>query len=115
MFETPWLKIHGRTHLDRDLIFSLSLNPDVTVFVFLRALCAHYKAKPERPTKATILHECLGYGSACLSQFQNLVQLDLKVYAWTWHMLQALLQNAPNLEVLFVTHKGLEAVIEKGI
>ncbi|XP_023919334.2 F-box/FBD/LRR-repeat protein At3g52680 [Quercus suber] len=50
--------------------------------------------------------KCLGYGSACLSQFQNLVQLDLKVYAWTWHMLQALLQNAPNLEVLFVTHKS---------
>ncbi|XP_065617687.1 F-box/LRR-repeat protein At3g26922 isoform X2 [Quercus suber] len=47
----------------------------------------------------------LSFSSSSL-KFQNLVQLDFKVNAWTWHMLQALLQNAPNLEVLYVTHKS---------
>ncbi|XP_030928755.1 F-box protein At4g22280-like [Quercus lobata] len=71
------------------------------VFNFLAAL---YNVKLLSFSSSSL--KCLSYGSACLSQFQNLVQLDFKVNAWTWHMLQALLQNAPNLEVLFVTHKS---------
>ncbi|KAF3960097.1 hypothetical protein CMV_015161 [Castanea mollissima] len=71
------------------------------VFNFLAAL---YNVKLLSFSSSNL--KCLSYGSACLSQFQNMVQLDFKVYAWTWHMLQALLQNAPNLEVLFVTHKS---------
>ncbi|KAL4619606.1 hypothetical protein ACB092_06G091800 [Castanea dentata] len=65
-----------------------------------------YELEINAPALGTLSLMCLSYGSACLSHFQNLVQLDFKVYAWTWHMLQALLQNAPNLEVLFVTHKS---------
>ncbi|KAF3951491.1 hypothetical protein CMV_022858 [Castanea mollissima] len=71
------------------------------VFNFLAAL---YNVKLLSFSSSSL--KCLSYGSACLSQFQNLVQLDFKVNAWTWHMLQTLLQNAPNLEVLFVTHKS---------
>ncbi|KAF3951492.1 hypothetical protein CMV_022859 [Castanea mollissima] len=71
------------------------------VFNFLAAL---YNVKLLSFSTSNL--KCLSYGSACFSQFQNLVQLDFKVYAWTWHMLQALLQNAPNLEVLLVTHKS---------
>ncbi|XP_075671346.1 F-box/FBD/LRR-repeat protein At3g52680-like [Castanea sativa] len=71
------------------------------VFNFLAAL---YNVKLLSFSSSSL--KCLSYGSACLSHFQNLVQLDFKVNAWTWHMLQTLLQNAPNLEVLFVTHKS---------
>ena len=47
--------------------------------------------------------QCLSNGSTYPSQFQNLVRLEFKVNAWNWHVLHALLQNSPNLEVLDVT------------
>ena len=42
-----------------DMSFNFYFWKGFIQFVFLRALWAHYKAKPERATKATILHEVI--------------------------------------------------------
>ena len=50
--------------------------------------------------------QCFGYGSTYPSCFQYLVELNIHVYQHSsWHVLQDLLQNAPNLEFLFVTNE----------
>ena len=46
--------------------------------------------------------QCFGFGSIFPSKFLNLVQLDFKLNPSNWHVLQALLLVAPNLEVLVV-------------
>ncbi|XP_065617684.1 F-box protein At4g09920 [Quercus suber] len=46
--------------------------------------------------------ECFGFGTIYPSKFLNLVQLDFKLNPSNWHVLQALLLVAPNLEVLVV-------------
>ena len=44
--------------------------------------------------------------------YKNLVRLDFKVNDCSWHVLQGLLQNAPNLEILDVTKVSL---VNRGI
>ena len=46
--------------------------------------------------------QCFGFGSIYPSRFQNLVRLKFDVKICNWHVLQALLLVAPNLEVLDV-------------
>ncbi|KAK7833473.1 hypothetical protein CFP56_025610 [Quercus suber] len=46
--------------------------------------------------------QCFGFGTIYPSKFLNLVQLDFKLNPSNWHVLQALLLVAPNLEVLVV-------------
>ena len=46
--------------------------------------------------------QCLCNGSIYPFRFQNLLRLDFMANALNWHVLQALLRNAPNLEVLDV-------------
>uniref|UniRef100_A0A7N2MA86 Uncharacterized protein n=1 Tax=Quercus lobata TaxID=97700 RepID=A0A7N2MA86_QUELO len=51
-------------------------------------------------------NKCFGYGSTYPSCFQYLVELNIHVYHHSsWHVLQDLLQNAPNLEFLVVTNE----------
>ncbi|KAK4576186.1 hypothetical protein RGQ29_026935 [Quercus rubra] len=44
--------------------------------------------------------ECIGFGSIFPSRFQKLARLNFKVNKSNWHVLQALLVVAPDLEVL---------------
>jgi hypothetical protein len=54
---------------------------------------------------------CLRFGNIYPSSYKNLVRLDFKVDS-SWHVLQGLLQNAPNLEILDVTKVSL---VNRGI
>ena len=44
--------------------------------------------------------QCIGFGSIFPSRFQKLARLNFKVNKSNWHVLQALLVVAPDLEVL---------------
>jgi hypothetical protein len=46
--------------------------------------------------------QCIGFGSIYPSRFQNLIRLNFELNQANWHVLQALLIVAPNLEVLVV-------------
>uniref|UniRef100_A0A2N9J710 F-box domain-containing protein n=1 Tax=Fagus sylvatica TaxID=28930 RepID=A0A2N9J710_FAGSY len=49
---------------------------------------------------------CVRFGHIDPLSYRNLVQLEFKVNDCNWHVLQDLLQNAPNLEILDVTKDG---------
>jgi hypothetical protein len=51
--------------------------------------------------------QCVRFGHIYPLSYQNLVQLEFRVNDCNWHVLQDLLQNAPNLEILDVTKVSL--------